>query len=193
VKLSKGCCYTADCYTTLIFTTWCTRDLFVKHECLQGNSWQILYNNHTNQCHKRLSLLRYILISFSYRIFMLFQYFMHILTKFNTLSRSLKLILKFNTFSVLSIPCENPETILINNFHKFCKSTLWKQYCHSELYNILVFACRHLAPQLNNCSIHPIILQSSSNSFSHFLNLIFTAAHGFVVSCWPTIKQYTWN
>jgi len=43
------------------------------------------------------------------RISILFQYFMHILAKFNTFSRSWKPISQCNTFLILSIPCGNPE------------------------------------------------------------------------------------
>jgi len=55
-------------------------------------------------------LLRY-LIAFPFRISIIFQYLMYILAKFNTSSRSSKPILKFNTFSILSIPGGNPECI----------------------------------------------------------------------------------
>jgi len=58
--------YAADLnHKSLIFTTWCTRGLFVMLECLQGNSIQILDNNQTNQGNiQRSILLRYILIYF---------------------------------------------------------------------------------------------------------------------------------
>jgi len=51
----------------------------------------------------------------TFRISILFQYFVHILAKFNTFSRSWKLISKFNTFSTLSIPHGNPVQVWDRN------------------------------------------------------------------------------
>ena len=53
--LNAGCCNTVDWNCkSLIFSTWCTRDLLVKLKCWQGNSIQILDNNYTNQYNKEL-------------------------------------------------------------------------------------------------------------------------------------------
>ena len=57
--------------------------------------------------HSKTILLRHFW-SFPFGISILFQCLIGILAKFNTFSRSWKLILKFNTFSILSIPRGNP-------------------------------------------------------------------------------------
>jgi len=73
--------------------------------------WWIIKStqHHRRSCNKRTS-------SSSCRISILFQYLMYILTKLKTFSRSWKPILKFNTFSILSIPYGNP-VLGINAFY----------------------------------------------------------------------------
>jgi len=51
-----------------------------------------------------------------FRISILFQYFMYILAKFNTFSRSWKPLSQFSTSSK---PCGNPETCFVDNFSRY--------------------------------------------------------------------------
>jgi len=73
-------------------------------------------------------------ISFPFRIPYFCQYLMHILAKFNTFSRSWKPILKFNTFSILSIPRGNPVLVKYLTEHRIYKCLRAIQNKHFWVY-----------------------------------------------------------
>ena len=93
--------------TSLHFPNFLIMKLNFAHPITLHKYWSALPSIKTAQM---------LLISFSFRISILFQYLMYILAKFNTFSRSWKTILKFNTFSLLSILRGNPGNYWTGSF-----------------------------------------------------------------------------
>jgi len=93
-------------------------------------------------------LLRCFKISFPFGISILFQYLMHYLVHFNTFSRSLKPILKFNAFSLLPTPRGNPVVVFSSCFMHYHLGMRLLQGNHNMFCNIHIFSATTTAEAL---------------------------------------------